>query len=372
MNFVLAVLLCAQAVCADDYVARAFYHDAPEAKLELLGKALDADPQCIAALRLRSSVLKSLGRNDEALADALAAARLLPNDFVVNYSAASIALELDKRDTAAECLERAVAADPQNEKARHIFTLVLLQLGRGEEAYAHADVLARRDPFDETRLALRADAAEAYGKYDDTIRDYSRIIETNPGDPRFLVQRAGAYRAKGELRNSLIDAERAVQVMGSSATYAARASTFEAMGELDKADVDYANAMQLDDDKRYFTLWRYFILRKQGNLDDAAKMITDFQLENEEWIAPIYHFLRGEISEERALELAKNDDPQKQREQLCEAYYYIGMQALTAGDLPKAEAYLRKTLEFNIYNFYEHGFAIRELRDLERRRTTQK
>ena len=75
--------------------------------------------------------------------------------------------------------------------------------------------------------------------------------------------------------------------------------------------------------------------------------------------------MAGEITDTQLLELARSDDAEKQREQLCEAYFYIGSAKLIGGDKAEAISYFTKSVNTNMATFDEHRSAKAELARLK-------
>jgi lipoprotein NlpI len=64
------------------------------------------------------------------------------------------------------------------------------------------------------------------------------------------------------------------------------------------------------------------------------------------------------LTEKEVLEKARRgEDDKKIREQLCEAYYYLGEERLWKGNWKGAKEYFQKCIETSAYNFIEYQLA---------------
>jgi tetratricopeptide (TPR) repeat protein len=369
--------LCRAAVAgtgttAGDYVRRSHHVRRPERRIELLDRALELNSRHVTALKERSGLYYLIGKKKQAFDDARRAADLAPEDPGIQVRAALLADELREYEHAARLLRRALTQEPDRLlwRARRIHALT--QLLRVDEALGEANVMIEQRPDRDLPYSMRADVYEWADRYRDAVDDLTRLIRRHPEDSRYYLRRCINYRCLGEGRKALADAQKGMDLKGRSAyALAARGCSYEVLRELDKAFDDYQRAAQLDDDKRYFTIWCCLVRRKQGRREEADKLIRAFlkTLKNQdEWIAPVIKYLAGEMTEEEVFRLARHDDPIKNREQLCEAYYYIGACYLAEKKYGRAEELFRKTLAQRVHNFYEHGFAIRDLRIIKNRR----
>ncbi|MFW6107791.1 MAG: tetratricopeptide repeat protein [bacterium] len=366
--FWVSAALAGTGTTAPDYYRRARHAETAEKQIELLTTALSINRDHVPSLRRRAEVHLLLGDEAAALADRVRAAELSPRDPRLNTSAGLLAQKLDRHEQAVELYTRALAVEPKNYLARVNRAYARIQLRRVDGAIEDADELVRLYPRRDRSYQVRVRAYECASRFADAVDDLTTLIERSPREALYYRMRCICYRALGEGRKALADAETTLRLAGRTAGgYAARGCSYELLGELDKAFADYKRAAELNDDKRFYTIWLCLIRRKQGRRAEADKIVRDFlkEFDQQKWIAPVLRFLAGRMTEEEVLRRAEHPDPERNREQHCEAYYYLGAAAMAGGKLDKAEAYFKKCVDQGVYNFYEHGFALRDLRVLE-------
>jgi len=372
-----ALLLClvwpgaadgATGTTADDYNARAHHAKTAHERLDLLNRALAINPNHVPALVHRAQVHRALRDDDAAYADIARAADLAPGDPALNIRSAVQALGLKKYDRAVRFAARAVDAAPADLAYRRQYIAALLKVLDIDEAVRQADVVVERAPRSADSYSVRAEAYEWAGRYEDAASDLTRLIRMMPDGPSGYARRGSVYRALGDGKRALADARAALQRGRNLAgAYAAIGCSYEVLGQLDRALDAYTKAAANRDDKEYPMIWSCIVLRKLGRRAEADKLIKGFRktFDQEDWIAPVVRYLAGEMTEKEVYELAKDDDPETRRQQLCEATYYIGACHLADKKLDEAEALMKKCLEQRVVNFYEHGFAIRDLRTIK-------
>ena len=84
-----------------------------------------------------------------------------------------------------------------------------------------------------------------------------------------------------------------------------------------------------------------------------------------DWSAKVGQFLASQLAEGAFLNAATNPDPQTDREQHCEAWFYAGSKRLIAGDKTTAAADFQKCLDTGVKNFEEYESAGAELKLLK-------
>jgi lipoprotein NlpI len=105
--------------------------------------------------------------------------------------------------------------------------------------------------------------------------------------------------------------------------------------------------------------------RARAGEDGRAELAVQAKrLDLLKWPGPVVALYLGNGTPEEVLLSARNPDPQKQREQQCEAYYYLGQHALIRGDRTEAIRLFRAAVESQVTDFVEYYAARVELKRL--------
>jgi arylsulfatase A-like enzyme/Tfp pilus assembly protein PilF len=273
-------------------------------------RALQADPDNVAALRELSRGLVLLGRLDEAAAAASRASAAAP------WSARALTIEADVEHRrgnprrALELIERALTLDERFVEARIDRARYLAAVGRGDEARAELSALLAAAP-DNNWVALRtaelvdlaagdADAAERrlrevldrnptfteatlllgrilsdQGRLGEAAAVYREAVATGTASPavhaRLAVLAAFESLQRGDPAGAATSARNALETDPSSAVaWNALAVALDELGRKDEAEAAYRRAAELDpgDWRALFNLG--ILLREAGRADEAA------------------------------------------------------------------------------------------------------
>ena len=119
-------------------------------------------------------------------------------------------------------------------------------------------------------------------------------------------------------------------------------------------------------------LFHFLALHRSGQAQEARAYINGVaaSLTDQKWAGPVVQFYAGRLPEDEVLKAAASADPKIDKEQRCEAYYYLAMAYLlklggVQGDAPsnasKAQEYLEKCVATGVTTFVEYRAAQVEL-----------
>jgi lipoprotein NlpI len=110
-------------------------------------------------------------------------------------------------------------------------------------------------------------------------------------------------------------------------------------------------------------------------LATANKELRDYfrtrKGESDDWPVQVGHFLLDEISQDAFLNAADSTDAKKSSGQHCEAYFYIAIKFLRAGNVASAKLFFQQCIDTNVKTFYEYRMARIKLKQLEDKNFTQ-
>ncbi len=132
-------------------------------------------------------------------------------------------------------------------------------------------------------------------------------------------------------------------------------------GKHAEAAADLALLCSARADWPHCELWLY-AARERSQQDGVTGLAeASKKVDLKAWPGPVFRFFLGKLSAQALLALAKDKDPQKQLEQECEAYYYVGQQLLIQGKAKQAKPMFEKAVATQVTNFVEYGSAKAEL-----------
>ena len=356
---------------APDYYRRARHAQTAEKQLELLSAALAINPDHIPSLRRRADLHVLLGDERAALPFRTRAANLAPHDVPLNISAGLLAQNLGEYERASAFYDRALAVQPANVQARSNRAQIRLRLGQVREAAMDAEELVRIAPERDGSYLIRLETHQAAGRFAEAAADATTLIDRSLDRPELYLRRSFLYQALGKGRDALADAEEVVRLRGPCPhAHANRGCCYQMLGELEKAFEGYQRAACLGGYRAYYHIWMALVRRRQGRPDEAGEIASQAleNLDGDEWPAPVLRYLTGALTEDDLLRQAEHSNPRRQRERQCEVYYYLGAAALADDDLDRAEDLFNRCIGLEVHNFYEHAFALRDLRMIEERR----
>jgi lipoprotein NlpI len=225
-------------------------------------------------------------------------------------------------------------------------------------------------------LKRKADNAEAHfglgvayssqGNDDAALQEFGRIIEQG-GDAGDML--ADAYEARGETYLTLGQYQRGIQDFDEAlrreskdaSAHGGRGDAYFYLGQFDKAELDFNAAVTVDTKMPYYPLWLYLAQAHQDK-DGKADLERDATgVDLKTWPGPVIEFYRGKMSPDDLLAAARTGDAKTQRDQQCEADFYLGEHALFAGNKDEARRLLGEAADNCDRRFIEYAGAKTEL-----------
>ncbi|MRS13114.1 MAG: tetratricopeptide repeat protein, partial [Actinobacteria bacterium] len=160
---------------------------------------------------------------------------------------------------AADELEAAVAADPDDMQARRDLALALVAAGEYDAAIEQYEVMVKNDPTDGALLAEMASLEQRAGKARDAALHLEAAIKEEPAEPAY-------YLSLAPIRVSLGDWAAAIEVwteylevgkpdaVRQAEIHAAMASAYDGMKDYANAQAELEQAISLDPDNADYTV----------------------------------------------------------------------------------------------------------------------
>jgi lipoprotein NlpI len=139
---------------------------------------------------------------------------------------------------------------------------------------------------------------------------------------------------------------------------------------------DYRKVIELDpsnSETSEYSRFRIWLIRsRQGDEKGATQELLAYIAKRKpgdppDWPFSVMRYLAGQLPEAGFFASAKNADPKRESEHMCEAYYYSGSRHLFAGDNQVAIEFFRKCIATagDHRDFCEYISALAELKILE-------
>jgi lipoprotein NlpI len=233
--------------------------------------------------------------------------------------------------------------------------------GQYDKAITDYDAALRLRAGDEVAYYDRGNSYAALGKHQQAIADYDAALRIKADYQPAHFNRGNSYQAIGRYIEAIADYDAAIKLKADDLNaYAGRGYVNFYLGRYTAAADDFQLGMASD---HYRALWRYLARARAGQNDTRELALnTVVKLDRNVWPGAIIALYLGQITPPQVLAAAAKGDERKQREQSCEASFYLGEYALLRIEIAEAQRYLRKAQETCPAGFVEHIAAQSELK----------
>jgi lipoprotein NlpI len=213
----------------------------------------------------------------------------------------------------------------------------------------------------------RALAWSEKGESDRAIADYTAALQATPRDVRAHMGRAVEWTVKGDYKRAVADYEDIIRLEPQGrAGYFGRARVRFYAGDFMSAASDFVRAHQLDGGI-YTAVW-LFLARKRAGIAAEKTLAQEAGTSGAgEWPAPLVGLYLGSAGPEAVQKAATSLNPTKQRDQRCEANFYLAHWHVFRGARDEAIRLLQEARRHCPSGFIEHEGAVAELRRLEQK-----
>ena len=211
---------------------------------------------------------------------------------------------------------------------------------------------------------------------EEAIRQFNEAARAQPNYVDAFFNRGHLEYLQGNLNQSEADFEQAgALVPDNPQPYLMRGVIKQRQGDFPSALANYRRfrALAPEDpvaDNAMLYIW--IIDNEQNQKSEADQELSSAMEKNwnaasGDWVSQTGRFLLGQINETDYLTAAASTDKSKDQGQHCEAWYFVGMKRLLAGDKNAAAAGFRASLATGKTDFFEYGFAQAQLNALPAR-----
>jgi tetratricopeptide (TPR) repeat protein len=241
-------------------------------------------------------------------------------------------IEIDRLDSAAFALQRAMSLDPVNENNPVLLLnlgILQRQLGQHDDAYISLTASIANNPIPDVVLHRRASLLSDMGRFDEAMEDYSSLIRRYPDDVEAYYRRGVLFLEKNDRSNAEADFRMANELdPGNMFTKLSNALIFKLDDNWAAAEKIYSELIQSapsPDPVFYMNRAECYV-----NSDQIFKASADLRaVGTSQRDNPYFYFLRGRVRLDQFDKVAAKADFKKAKE--------LGY------DLPIVDEWLKKT-----------------------------
>ena len=303
-------------------------------------EAIRLDPQMAGAWSNRGHAKYKKGDVEGAIADCSEAIRLDPQNTTAWYIRGDAkANKGDIKGGIADCSE-AIRLEERNAYAWNIRGAIKANNGDLEGGIADFSEAIRLDPRFIWAWSARGKAKRKKGDIEGAIADHSEAIRLDPRNTDAWHNRGAAKADKGDFEGAIADRSIAFEIHRDGWTAAAIAATYWRSGDLQRG-LDWARkSTALDPNNQYAALYE-FILSSRINKGIRSKdrEVLAMRLRNADtkWPSRLLEYFAYPGKSPLAPPTTKGEMP--------DYYFYLGQEALIAGDRAKAVSLFKQAAE---------------------------
>ena len=206
----------------------------------------------------------------------------------------------------------------------------------------------------------RANVEAALGKYKAAMEDYKNAMFLMDGQAKsdVMMSRARTKMLMGDAKGAKEDFKSAVEIAPEShQVYFTRGLFHFDLAMYKEALADFRKSFEADAKaheygRLYVCLSRMHMSEKEAAQKEMGEYL-DGREQKDDWFVKVAGFLAGRIGEEEFLKAAEDENEYLTREQICEAYWYVGAAAYAGGDKKKALQNMNLCVAIRVHNFIE-------------------
>ncbi len=169
-----------------------------------------------------------------------------PNNALANAIAGVLlAIHEWKWKSGLDKIQMALRADPKSAPIEHIYSQVLLHVGRFDEALRHADAARSIDPSSLLQWSYRAQVLVFARRYADCLHETERLLELNPEFAISIVNHAVALSETGRYHEAISYFDPLIEATNWTMAMVGRMFAHHRLGHADAVKADLAKLERL-------------------------------------------------------------------------------------------------------------------------------
>lgn len=247
--------------------------------------------------------------------------------------------------------------------------------GVNAEIRAHIDSLQITRDIESGKLtdkqlakaySLRAVAWDNLGEVETSLRDIRKAIELAPNEAAYWFTQGQTLLGAGRAREALEVFDAARKLAGEQGVdahdYRTIGVALHYLGRQREAAEQLAHSVQASNGEPnlYLAFWQHIVAKRSGANSSPLEAQLSAVMDRK-WPYPVAEMLLGRLTPEKLLDAAASSDRGIQRDQLCEAHFYIGQKYLWEGRTEQARLAFEKSVAQEALPYSEYGYALHEL-----------
>ena len=244
----------------------------PVAAADLIGRAININPNNAAAYSNRGNALKTLKLLDEAIASYETAIKLKPDYAEAHSNRGNALLDLKRLDEAIVSYDRAIKIKPDYAEAYSNRGNVFLELKRLDEAIVSYDQAIKIKPDHAEAYYSRGVTLVELGRLEQAVASYDLAIKARPNYAEAYCNRGNVLKELKQNEQAVASYDQALRIRPDYAqAYSNRGNALKELKRLDDAIADYDKAISIEPDYADAHYNRGVALVELSQLDQAVE-----------------------------------------------------------------------------------------------------
>jgi lipoprotein NlpI len=235
-----------------------------------------------------------------------------------------------------------------------------------DAAFAALERAIALNPTLDLGYAARASLKSMRGDYAGSVADFAQAIARKPKEAAHYKGRGMTYLSIGEYVNAAADYTTAIGLEPQNyANFTWRGFAYFGASQFAEAAEDFKRAFSLAPRDFHLAIWLHLMRAKAGVRDQQEFSRNARKLDKKAWPWPVVALYQGKMTPDDVRAAAHEGNADQQRNQTCEAAFYIGEHELAQGNSAEAVRLFQEAASSTCpREFIEYHGARAELRRL--------
>lgn len=308
---------------------------------------------------------------DSASHDFNEAIRLKPDHLAAFIALCNLTNEVRGADEALAVYNRAVASIPENPLLLNNRAMHFQSMGRYRDATNDFTAALKIDPQYVPAYINRAYVLMQEGQAETAEKDLTRAIEIEPGSLQAYSLRGTLRTQQGRAPEAIADYQHVCEQDPKNGQAAADLGfAYFFAKDYTKALSQFDKALELNREIAFLTPWRFAAAVRTGkdlSKDPAIVAAMSRESNKRNWFEWLTLYQMNRVSDGELLQAADPTNDAVRKAQLCEAYYFIGLELVRRKKTDDAKGFFTQAVETDAKRLSAYRGARVALQDLNGR-----